>query len=49
MSSNSKQTAKIRKRKASRQGKQRKKQMRIHGSTPSLDEILRVEEPGKEP
>jgi len=48
MSSNSKQTAKVRKRKVSRQGKQRKKQMRIHGSTPSLDEILRVDDSGKE-
>ncbi len=40
MSSNSKQTSKIRKRKISRQGRKRKKNLRIHGTTPSLTEIL---------
>jgi len=47
MSSNSKQTAKIRKRKLSRQGLARKKKLRIHGSTPSLTEILDGQDPGK--
>jgi len=40
MSSNSKQTTKIRRAKASRMGRKRKKALRIHGSTPSLNELL---------
>jgi len=47
MASNSKQTATIRKRKASRGGHKRKKQLRVHGSTPSLAAILDGEGPGQ--
>ena len=40
MSSNSKQTQKIRKRKRTKQGKTRKRLLRKHGSTPSLKDLL---------
>jgi hypothetical protein len=48
MSSNSKQTSKIRKRKITRQGRKRKKDLRIHGSTPSLTKILDGDDSQKE-
>ena len=47
MASNSKQTAKIRKAKASRMGRKRKKRLRIHGSTPSLKKLLDGEGAGQ--
>jgi len=47
MSSNSKQTAKIRKRKLSQQGKARKRLIRRNGSTPSLKELLKDDGAGQ--